>query len=130
MTASPTDTATRTNRAAPVVSRHEVVVAAPPPVVRALHADVAGWPTWNTGIDDTGPIGPLTAGAMFRWQTAGMDITSTVTQIDPLHRVVWGGTAHGITGMQAVLDTSLQTWLRDLRLAAGTHPAHTIGEPS
>ena len=141
MTASPTDTATGIDRAAPVFSRHEVVVAAPLPVVWALHADVAGRPIWNT---------------------AGMDVSSTATQVDPPHRVVCGGTAHGITGMpvrtltevpsgvlvrteeswdgdvvrvsvptmHAVLDASLQTGLRGLRLAAETRPTLTIGELS
>ena len=86
---------------APVVSRHEVLVAAPLQALWRLHTDVAGWPAWNSGIDATQPHGPLTVGGSFRWQTAGLDITSTVTQVDEPRRTVWGGPADGITGVHA-----------------------------
>lgn len=36
---------------------------------------------------------------MFRWQTAGLDITSTVQEIDAPHRIVWGGPAQGIVAI-------------------------------
>lgn len=135
---------------APVVSRTEIVIHAPLQAVWDLHTDVAGWPTWQSDIDDTQPRGPLAVGAVFGWQTAGLDITSTVAQFDSPRRVVWGGPAHGITGihvwtftptadgvlvrteeswdgepvraavdaLQAALDTSLQTWLRNLKRTA------------
>ncbi|MFQ1002365.1 SRPBCC family protein [Modestobacter sp. SSW1-42] len=143
---------------APVVSRHEILIDAPLQVIWDLHVDVAGWPSWHSQIDGTQPRGPLAPGAVFGWQTAGLDITSTVAQLDAPHRVVWGGPAHGITGvhvwtftdtgsgvlvrteeswdgdpvrasvdtLQAALDASLQTWLRDLK---GTAEAHA-GSPS
>lgn len=84
---------------APVVSRHEVLIDAPLQAIWDLHVDVAGWPSWHGDIDGTQPHGPLEPGAVFGWQTAGLDITSTVAQLDAPHRVVWGGPAHGITGV-------------------------------
>jgi hypothetical protein len=40
--------------------------------------------------------GPLSVGTSFRWQTFGLDITSTVEEIDVPHRAVWSGPAGGI----------------------------------
>lgn len=42
------------------------------------------------------PRAPLTVGSVFRWQTAGLDMTSTVEEVDPPRRIVWGGPAQGI----------------------------------
>ena len=112
---------------APVVSRHEVLVAAPLATVWRLHTDVAGWPAWNTGIDATQPDGALAPGSSFRWQTGGLDITSTVTEVEEPHRTVWGGPAHGITGVHVwtftdtgagVLVRTEESWDGDVVRAA------------
>lgn len=85
---------------APVISRHEIRIDAPLQVIWDLHVNVAGWPSWHPDIDGTQPKGPLNLEAVFGWQTAGLDITSTVAQFEAPHRrVVWGGPAHGITGV-------------------------------
>ena len=41
------------------------------------------------------PRAPLTIGSVFRWQTAGLDMKSTVEEVDPPRRIVWGGPAQG-----------------------------------
>jgi hypothetical protein len=38
-------------------------------------------------------------GSVFRWQTAGLDITSIVEEVDPPRRIVWGGPAQGIVAV-------------------------------
>ena len=43
----------------------------------------------------------LAVGSEFRWETAGLDITSTVHEIDAPHRIVWGGSAQGIVAVHA-----------------------------
>ena len=43
--------------------------------------------------------GPLAVGSVFRWQTAGLDIRSTVEQIDAPHRIAWSGPAPGIVAV-------------------------------
>ena len=35
------------------------------------------------------------------WQTAGLDITSTVEEVEAPHRIVWGGPAQGIVAVHA-----------------------------
>ncbi|MBL1101028.1 SRPBCC family protein [Streptomyces sp. 205] len=64
-----------------------------------LHTDIAAWPTWNTDIEQAGLDGPLMPGTSFRWRTHGMDITSTVLELVPGERIVWGGDVDGITGI-------------------------------
>ncbi|MGW6918730.1 SRPBCC family protein [Kitasatospora sp. NPDC054939] len=84
---------------APVVVRLSTVVAAPLDVVWTLHTAIAYWPQWHTGIERTAVTGPLAAGTAFRWRTHGLDIASTVGEVVPQRRIVWGGPAHGIDGV-------------------------------
>ncbi len=87
------------NTAAPVVTRDEILVDAPIETIWSLQTDVAAWPSWQPDVDGAESEGALAVGSVFRWQTAGLDITSTVGQIDPPHRIVWGGSAQGITAV-------------------------------
>jgi hypothetical protein len=41
----------------------------------------------------------IRAGATFYWSTGGLEINSTLREVDPLNRTVWGGPAQGITGV-------------------------------
>ncbi|MFD9103605.1 SRPBCC family protein [Streptomyces virginiae] len=95
MTTHPTTVDTE----APVVVRVETTVHAPLQTVWDLHTDIAAWAEWNTDVDRVEYAGPLAPGTAFRWLTHGLDITSTVHQVVPGERIVWGGPAHGIDGI-------------------------------
>jgi hypothetical protein len=41
----------------------------------------------------------LTVGSVFHWESAGLQITSTVQEVDPPRRIVWSGPAQGITAI-------------------------------
>lgn len=84
---------------APVIVRLSATINAPLAEVWALHTDIDAWAEWNPDIDRVEFTGPLVPGAGFRWQTHGLDITSTVQQVLPGRRIVWGGPAHGIEGV-------------------------------
>ncbi|OJF10200.1 SRPBCC family protein [Couchioplanes caeruleus] len=84
---------------ATVVVRREIRIAAPINRVWHLHTDVNGWTGWQSDIDTAYADGPLQAGATFHWSTVGLQIASTVYAIDAPHRILWGGPAHGITGI-------------------------------
>lgn len=86
---------------AAVVVRLSTRIAAPVERVWALHTGIGAWPDWNPGIDSACLTGPLSPGAEFRWQTAGMTIDSTVYAVEAPHRILWGGPAHGITGIHS-----------------------------
>ncbi|MFJ9591284.1 SRPBCC family protein [Streptomyces virginiae] len=90
---------TTVDTGAPVVVRVETTVHAPLPIVWDLHTDIAAWAEWNTDVEQVEYAGPLAPGTAFRWLTHGLDITSTVHQVVPGERIVWGGPAHGIDGI-------------------------------
>jgi hypothetical protein len=50
-----------------------------------------------------------------RDETAGLDITSTVAEIDPPHRIVWGGPAQGIVGPSTSGRLNARTMARGWR---------------
>jgi len=84
---------------AAVVVRRAIRIGAPIDRVWQLHTDVDGWPAWQSDIDTASADGPLLPGMTFQWSTAGMRIASTVYAVDAPHRILWGGPAHGITGI-------------------------------
>lgn len=85
--------------AAPVVAVHEIVIDAPLERVWALHTDIAGWTAWQTDIGAAAIDGPIAPGTRFHWSTFGLDIESTIYAVEGPRRIVWGGPAHGITGI-------------------------------
>ncbi|MEU2053969.1 SRPBCC family protein [Streptomyces bungoensis] len=84
---------------APVIVRLSTVIDAPLERVWALHTDIDAWAEWNADVDQAELDGPLLPGNSFRWKTHGLDIVSTVREIVPGERLVWGGPANGIVGV-------------------------------
>ncbi|MFF4342806.1 SRPBCC family protein [Kitasatospora sp. NPDC001540] len=84
---------------APVIVRLSTVIDAPIGTVWSLHTDVDSWAAWNADVDRAELAGPLRPGASFRWRTHGLDIVSTVREVVPGERLVWGGPANGIDGV-------------------------------
>jgi uncharacterized protein YndB with AHSA1/START domain len=87
------------NTAAPVITRDEILIRAPIQSIWEIQTDVAAWPSWQPDVDGAQVDGPLAVGSVFRWQTAGLDITSTVEEVDAPRRIVWGGPAQGIVAI-------------------------------
>jgi len=107
------------NEDAPVVSRAEIVIAAPIEPIWKLHTDVDSWAHWYPDVDSARADGPLGVGSTFRWRTAGLDITSTVIELEPPRRIEWGGPGNGITAVhvwtfteseQGVLVKTEESW--------------------
>ncbi|TMR93701.1 SRPBCC family protein [Nonomuraea basaltis] len=84
---------------APVIVELETTVRASLERVWALHTGVDAWPGWNAAISTARLREPLAVGAVFDWETHGLVIASTIAEIAPLRRIVWGGPAHGIDGV-------------------------------
>ena len=85
---------------APVLAHHEIDIEAPLEAVWALHTDVDGWPTWQTDITAARFEGDaFTSGASFDWTSFGFRVRSTIYAVTPATRILWGGTAAGITGI-------------------------------
>jgi uncharacterized protein YndB with AHSA1/START domain len=87
------------NSDAPVITRDEILISAPIQTIWDIQTDVARWPSWQPDVDGAQADGPLAVGSVFRWQTAGLDITSTVEEVEAPRRIVWGGPAQGIVAV-------------------------------
>jgi hypothetical protein len=87
------------NEDAPVISRDEILIEAAIESVWEIQTNVAEWPSWQPEVNSAEAEGPLEVGSAFRWQTAGLDITSTVEEIDPPRRIAWSGAAQGIVAV-------------------------------
>jgi len=87
---------------APVRARHETDISAPLEIVWRLHADVGGWPAWQKDVTAARLHGAFEAGGVFEWTSYGFTVTSTIYAVEKTAdraRVLWGGTAGGITGI-------------------------------
>ncbi|MER5710441.1 SRPBCC family protein [Streptomyces sp. NPDC002122] len=91
----------RIDETAPVVTRKDIRIHAPPYTIWKIQTDVEKWPLWQPKVDVVEKEGPgrLRPGAVFRWTTEGLDITSTVKQVGRGKRLVWGGPAQGINAI-------------------------------
>src|SRR5271157_672084 len=123
---------------APVRAHHEIDINAPLDTIWRLHTDVNSWPAWQTDISAARIDGAFQPGASFEWTSYGFTVVSTIYAVAERARVLWGGTAGGITGvhvttdesfagepveadvtgMQSALDSSLVAWLGHLKAAA------------
>jgi hypothetical protein len=82
-----------------VITRDEILIHAPIETIWDSQTNVADWPSLQPDVDGAELDGPLAVGSRFHWQTAGLDITSTVEELDAPHRIIWGGPAHGIVAV-------------------------------
>jgi uncharacterized protein YndB with AHSA1/START domain len=90
---------------APVLAHHEIDIKAPLETVWALHVDVNGWTRWNRDMTAARLDGKFAPGASFKWESYGFPVTSTIYEVETHHRILWGGTAGGITGVHQWLFT-------------------------
>jgi Polyketide cyclase / dehydrase and lipid transport len=93
------NTPTAVDRPAPVLAHHEIDIHAPLDIVWALHTDISAWPSWQTDITAARFDGALEPGASFDWTSYGLSVTSTIYEVAERARLLWGGTADGITGV-------------------------------
>jgi hypothetical protein len=92
-------TPTDIDRAAPVIAHHEIEVEAPLEVVWQLHTDVNNWTTWHNDITSSHADGAFEPGTSFDWTSFGFSVRSMIYEVTDRARVLWGGTADGITGL-------------------------------
>jgi uncharacterized membrane protein len=86
---------------APVITRDDIVIRASVRAIWRLQTDVDNWPSWQPGVSSAHVETPgrLQVGSEFRWSVEGLDVTSTVMQVERGRRIVWGGPGSGITAV-------------------------------
>lgn len=84
---------------APVSSRREIEIAAPPEVVWEVLTSFGEWPQWNPDVKSMAYDGPLAPGSEFRWKAGPGTIVSTLEQVDPPRRISWRGRTMSIKAL-------------------------------
>ncbi|MGO4494976.1 SRPBCC family protein [Paenibacillus sp. 2RAB27] len=87
------------DRNAQVIVDLSIVIDAPLQTVWRLQTGIDQWPTWQKDITQAQMSGPLAAGSSFNWVTHELPVVSTIREVDPMRRIVWGGPALGIDGV-------------------------------
>jgi len=101
------------DRAAPVIARADLDVAAPADVVWDTLTDLATWPQWNTGVRSVSADGPFVVGTAFRWRAGPATVASDVLDAVPGESAAWSGR---VTGIHAV-----HVWRFTPTAEGGTH---------
>jgi hypothetical protein len=81
---------------APVISRAEIEIAAPPDVVWEVLTDFNRWPSWNAAVKSMSAPEPIEVGSVFRWKAGPTTITSTIQRLEPPRLIAWSGRTMGI----------------------------------
>ena len=81
---------------APVVSRAEIAIAAPPEQVWTVLTAFDRWPTWNPEVKAMSVQEPIVVGSTFRWKAGPGTVTSTIRHLEPLRVIAWSGRTMGI----------------------------------
>jgi uncharacterized protein YndB with AHSA1/START domain len=85
--------------AAPVNSKREIEIAAPPEVVWDVLTGLAEWPRWNPEVKSMSFDGRLEPGSTFRWKAGPGTIVSTLEEVDPPRYVRWRGQTMSIAAL-------------------------------
>ena len=76
---------------APVKSKREVEVVAPPEVVWEVLTGFEHWPDWNPDVKSMSFEGPVAPGSEFHWKAGPGTIVSTLEEVDPPRYIRWRG---------------------------------------
>ena len=81
---------------APVITRDEILIYSDVEAVWSVQTDFESWPKLQADVEGVMVSGELGVGTSFQWRTGGLDITSTVRELQRPRRIVWDGPANGI----------------------------------
>ncbi len=76
---------------APVRSRREIEISAPPQVLWDVLTGFEQWPQWNPEVKSMSFDGRLAPESEFRWKAGPGTIVSTLEQVEPPRHVSWRG---------------------------------------
>ena len=83
------------NEKAPVVTKKEGLIDAPPETVWEILSAVDAWSTWHPEISAAALEGAFEPGTRFRWKSGSTKITSTLQVVQRPELVGWVGKAAG-----------------------------------
>jgi uncharacterized protein YndB with AHSA1/START domain len=86
-------------REAPVSSRREIEIDAPPDAVWDVLTVFERWPEWNPEVKSMSFEGPLAPGSVFRWKAGPGTIVSTLEEVDRPRYIRWRGRTMSIAAI-------------------------------
>jgi hypothetical protein len=89
------------NAGAPVVSRTQIEIAAPPEIVWEVLTTFSSWPAWNPDVKSMSMTDPVAVGSAFRWKAGPGTVTSTIQRLEAPRLVAWAGKTLGIKAVDA-----------------------------
>ena len=84
-----------TNRSAPAIATHELLIKAPAQKIWSLVAEIDHGPSWNPAVKSAKLNGSFDIGTTFNWKSGGIIIVSTLQEIQTMTKLVWTGNAIG-----------------------------------
>src|SRR4051812_4187927 len=116
----------------PIVSASEIEIEAPVQTVWNVLTDLDRWPSWNQDVKAiASDPGALAEGFVFRWKAGPGQITSTVAEVSPPHRIAWNGKTLGIDAYHVwrLVPLGGRRWFT-LRSPTGGSLVGSSGSPS
>lgn len=83
------------DRGAPASAEAEIAIRATLETVWRIQTDIDRWSEWNPKVRWSRLEGPLAPGSVFRWQSGGASIVSTLQEVEPMRKIAWTGEAMG-----------------------------------
>ena len=108
---------------APFACHKEILIKAAPKDIWKLQTDIDRWTTWQTHITKSSIEGKLKVGTVFHWKARGLNITSTLQEIQFNKHIAWTGRSFGTyachtfafkerkNGTLVIAEESLNGWL-------------------
>ena len=80
-------------------AKKEIVIDAPAGKVWSLLTGIDDWSRWQPDVTSARLDGKLSVGTEFKWKAKGLNITSTIQELEPDKKIGWTGKS---IGMKAV----------------------------
>lgn len=84
---------------AKLYAKNETVIFASVDKVWSLITGINMWSRWQPDISSAMLEGGLSVGSTFKWKAKGLDITSTIRELDPLKCIGWTGNSMGMSAI-------------------------------
>ena len=131
---------TSVNQNAPVKTKQHIAIDAPVEKVWNVFTDVNRWPEWQKDIPTAMIDGPVKAGSVIHWKTAGFSIHSQLQTVDEHKKIGWAGKAFGSFAIHiwnfeqyngqtiVTVEESMEGWLVKLMQGYVQSNLHTATE--
>jgi hypothetical protein len=87
------------DRSTPVTSSDDILIKAPLDTLWRIQTGISAWTTRRPTVSAGRFDGERQVGSVFEWSEGGLQIVSTVQEVQPLRRIVWTGPAQGISAI-------------------------------